>query len=345
LAVNDMAHHYSVGPDRPAAGRSSRMTFLGQSTGRARSVALALATSGTLLLAACGGDDATTTSGSGAGAAQVTVGDVTVKKDQALADSLPDRVKKAGVVNVASNAPYAPFVDFKQAGSQEFVGGDVDMAKAIGAKLGVEFKFKQLPFEGLILSVQSKQNDVVIGGLTDSKERQATLDFVDYSASGTGILVKKGNPEGIKGLTDLCGKSVATQKATTQSKLIDSTNKKECASNPIKKLEVPAETEAQLALKSGRAAAELATLPASTEAAKKVDGGNAFELVEDPANPNGIEASPNGIGIAKDQTQLRDAIQKALQALIDDGSMKKILAKWNLEKTLLEKATINGGTS
>jgi len=226
--------------------------------GRTRTAAIVLAATGSLLLAGCGDDAPTTTTpGTGTGAgAEVTIGDVKVKKDDALAAGLPDRIKKAGVVNVASNAPYAPFVDFEQAGSTVFVGGDVDMAKAIGAKLGVEFKFQQLQFEGLILSVQSKKNDVVIGGLTDSKERQAILDFVDYSASGTGILVKKGNPEGIKGLTDLCGKSVATQKATTQSKLIDATNKKECASNPIKKFEVPAETEAQLALKSGRASAE-----------------------------------------------------------------------------------------
>jgi polar amino acid transport system substrate-binding protein len=57
-----------------------------------------------------------------------------------------------------------------------------------------------------------------------------------------------------------------------------------------------------------------------------------------------IEAGPYGIGVRKDDTELRDELQKALKAVIENGEYDRILAKWNVAKGALKTAEINGGS-
>ena len=56
----------------------------------------------------------------------------------------------------------------------------------------------------------------VLSAMSDTPERQKSIDFVDYFTAGTSILVKKGNPQKINSLDDFCGKTIALQRGTTQ---------------------------------------------------------------------------------------------------------------------------------
>ncbi|MBY8854135.1 transporter substrate-binding domain-containing protein, partial [Saccharothrix sp. MB29] len=79
------------------------------------------------------------------------------------------------------------------------VGSEVDLAKAIGAKLGLTVEHQDMAFGSLITSHQAGRIDVTMAAMNDTAERQQAIDFVDYFTSGITIMVQKGNPQGVKG--------------------------------------------------------------------------------------------------------------------------------------------------
>ncbi|PWI13100.1 hypothetical protein DI272_02325 [Streptomyces sp. Act143] len=309
-------------------------TRLAQRVSAAAAAALALTT-----LSACGdGDDAAP-----AGASKVSVAGVEIKKDQALHDLLPDQIKKAGKVRVATDVPYPPFEMFVKEGESELTGLDHDLGQALGAKLGVNFAFTPQKFDGIVPAIQAGKFDAAMSAITDNKERQQVVDFVDYSHSGSGILVADGNPSKIADLDGLCGQKVAVQAATNQLDLLKS-RQQACSAAGKGEIDIqtfPKDSDAQLALRSGKVVAQVLTKPAAGWVAKTADNGKAFDLVEDAAAPGGYNASPNGIAISKQLPELTDAIQKALQALIDDGTVSKIYGKYGVASIAVQKATRN----
>lgn len=300
--------------------------------------ALAVLASG---LTACGGDSAADDSTTSAAGEPVEIAEVgTISQDAELADLLPADVAEAEQVTIATNAPYPPFIDFVEEGNTEdFTGLDHDLVVAIAAKLGIAADFQQQPFDGLVPGLQAGKYDAIVGGITDNFERQETATFVDYSASGTGIAVPAGNPDGIAAMADLCGTSVAAQKASKQVGLLEELSDAECGGEAIEVTEYPQNTDAVQALLAGKADAIAATRVNLLEDAEKLAG--KVEVVEDPEAPNGYQASPNGIGFVKADAELAEAFRAALQALIDDGTYDKVLAKYGQEAIAIDEATID----
>ncbi|MCD0482895.1 ABC transporter substrate-binding protein [Streptacidiphilus sp. ASG 303] len=290
----------------------------------------AVLAAGTLALTACGsqgGTKATTTQPSAAAS------------KAPLFDKLPAAVQKAGVVKVGSEVAYAP-VEFMQSGKP--VGIDPDLAEALGKQLGVTFQIQNTGFDTLITGLDSKRFDLAMSAITDNKERQGKgVDFVDYFSAGTSILVKKGNPEKIQTLDDLCGKTVALQKATTNEDIAKEQAKK-CDADGKGKLTIQAyahDGEALLKIKGGGAVADLNDFPVAAYNAQTSGGGNDFEVVGDQ-----IQAGLYGIAVSKENTQLRDAVKAALDALIANGEYAKILDKWQVKQGAVSSAQVNGGS-
>jgi polar amino acid transport system substrate-binding protein len=75
--------------------------------------------------------------------------------------------------------------------------------------------------------------------------------------------------------------------------------------------------------------------------AKTAGGGNLFQVVQDPTAPSGYDPQTVGAGVIKTNTGLRDAMQKALQALIADGTYGKILDKYGEASVAVSTVTIN----
>ncbi|MEU2631935.1 transporter substrate-binding domain-containing protein [Kitasatospora sp. NPDC007106] len=191
---------------------------------RRAAVAVALAAS-TLSLSACSGSAGTSSDAAPAAAgssAPLVVKGVPIPVDAKLTAKLPEAVRKAGKVRVATDVPYPPFEMYVSEGSKEITGIDYDLGQAIGARLGVRFEFTGQKFDGLLPAVQAGKFDAVMSAMTDKKERQQAVDFVDYVNAGPGWLVRKGNPDGIKVVTDVCGRSVSVQTGTNHQKILDS---------------------------------------------------------------------------------------------------------------------------
>lgn len=288
---------------------------------------------------------ATTLAGCGSASttATTTPAAATIGKDPAAAALVPASWAAKHTVNVASDIPFAPMEMFDA--NQRPTGFDYDLSQALGAKLGLRFDFQEQSFDTMIPSLQSGKHDVIISGMNDTAERESSLDFVDYFHGGMAIMVLKGNPHHIGTLLDLCGQRVAVQKATTQADLLNAQASacKAAGKQPIRVSELPGESDAQLAVRSGRAVADVLDAATASYNARTAGDGQTFQVVHDPANPNGYAPVFSGIGVLKANQGLTKAIQAALQSLITDGTYAKLLAKYGLSSYAVSSASLNQG--
>jgi len=262
-----------------------------------------------------------------------------IEPDQALAGGLPAAIAQSKTINVGSNIQSAPN-NFYAADGKTPIGFEVDLAKAIGKKIGVETAYQDMAFGSLITSLQSGRIDMTMAGMNDTKERQQQIDFVDYFSSGITIMVQKGNPDGITGPDTLCGKNVAVVQGTSHQTFAAAQSDK-CVQEGKPAITVTAtdsDTQNQNQLRTGRVDAILNDLPSAVYISRTAGEGNIFEVV--PGEP--IDGGPYGIGFAKDDVALRDAVNKALGELMTDGTYLKILQSWGVEQGALKESAING---
>lgn len=256
-----------------------------------------------------------------------------------LAAELPPKYREANKIVVGSDIAYAP-MEYYDTDGTTVLGFDVELADAIGRQLGVKLEFRNLGFDGLVTALRSGRIDMIMSGMSDTKERQERVDFVDYYKAGAMLITRKGNPDGLASLADLCGRTVAVQRATTQEGYAQkqSADCEKAGKSKIEILSFDRETEALLQVKQGRAAAGMEDYPVATYNARTSGGGNDFEVVGEQ-----IEAGPLGIAVAKTDTALRAAIKKALDALIANGEYKRLVDKWQMPAGAVTEATINAG--
>ena len=256
-----------------------------------------------------------------------------IKADPALKAMLPSSISSANNLRVASDVPYPPWEYYDPATSKNPAGFDYDLSQAIGAKIGIPTSFNETPFDSIILSIKGGKNDMIMSDMYDNAEREAQgVTFVDYAYDGTSVLVKKGNPMGVTNLDSLAGKTVACESGTTQQAFLQKLNKTFASSgkSAMTILALPNQPAALLAVTSGRAVGDLTDHSTASYIAKTTNSGNTFEVVADPAAPEGYDPQLVGIGIVSTNTQLIDTVQKALQALIDEGAYQKMVATYGL---------------
>jgi polar amino acid transport system substrate-binding protein len=167
--------------------------------------------------------------------------------------------------------------------------------------------------------------------MTIDDKRLQQIDFVPYFNAGTDILVRAGNPENIQGIEDLSGLTAAVQSGTVQVGQLNAANDdlKAAGEPEINVLTFDQNPLAVEQLRTGRADAVLADAPVALNDANLSDG-------ELEALGLAIEAAPYGIGVRKDSTALKAAIEGALQAVIDSGDYQEILERWSLAAGAIE---------
>lgn len=306
------------------------------------SVVAALAVTGALVLAGCGDQtksDSSPASSSSPGASAST-------STAPLFSKLPQKYQNSKVIKVGSDASYAPM---EQTQNGTIVGIDPDIAEALGQQLGVKFEFTNGQFDGLITSLYTGREDVVMSAMNDTKARQQGLDdkgkkvgqgvdFVDYYMSGSSLLVKKGNPQHISAIADLCGQTVAVQRGTIY-EIAFKKQKTECGAKGLTIEAYDTDAEAQTRVKAGGAVADLNDTPVAAYIAQKSGNGQDFEVAGQPA-----DAGPFGIALDKSNTQLRDVIKTAMETIVSNGQYAKILQKWNASSGAIKTVTVNGGS-
>jgi polar amino acid transport system substrate-binding protein len=242
---------------------------------------------------------------------------------------------KAGSI---TNSP--PMISYASDGTT-LQGAIVDLAAAMSREMGRTIVFESIPFKGLLPAMEAKRIDITFTLMNDTPEREKVIDFVDFFNLGTMLLIQKGNPQHVESLETLCGKTVSTVQGSTQVALVDETNAKcSAAGKPaIENLQYAQPSDARLQVQTGHVVAFLGNTPVMVYLAKTAGDGTIFDVVRG----HEYQPVPLGIGVAKSNTALRDALQKSLDALIADGTYRKILEKHGVESGAVTSATINGG--
>ncbi|MEU4350638.1 ABC transporter substrate-binding protein [Streptomyces sp. NPDC023838] len=298
----------------------------------------AIAVAGALLLTGCGDQTKSKDGGSSSAATSKAP----------LFSKLPKAIQDKGVIKVGSDIAYAP-VEFKDKDGKT-AGIDPDLADAMGKQLGVKFQFENGTFDTLVTGLRAKRYDMAMSAMTDTKDRQNGVDsetkkkvgegadFVDYFTAGVSIYTAKGKDQGIKTWDDLCGKKIVVQRGTVSEDLAKKQSEKCGDKGKISIEAFDTDQQAQTRLRSGGADAGSSDFPVAAYAVKTSGGGKDFQIVGEQ-----VEAAPYGIAVAKDNSQLRDALKEALDAIIKSGDYDKVVAKWGVEAGAVKEAKINGG--
>lgn len=207
-------------------------------------------------------------------------------------------------------------------------GVNIEIAVEIARRLGLAAEIRETPFEALIDAVAGGLCDISISAQIITRTRLERIDMLPYIQGIQHVVVRAGNPAGIVGLTDLCGKVLAVQTGSTHVDLVlgqgDHTGAgidRDCAAAARPKVDLRQfddDADAIEALAGGTANAYI---------------GSDFVAIDRPTEFELATALPpirNGIGLSKDHPALRAAVDAAFQAMIADGTYKAILERFGV---------------
>lgn len=270
-------------------------------------------------LAACGSgaaDDAASTDTQTA--TEETVEETEETADDAAAADTEGETAEAGevttvtegILTMGTNAAFPPYEYYE---GDTVVGIDAEIAQAIAEKLGLSLEIVDMDFNSIITAVQSGKVDVGIAGMTVDPERLENVDFTDSYATGVQVVIVTEDSD-IASVDDLEGKLIGTQEGTTGWDY--------CSTDYGDDMVIPY---------TNGATAVQALLDGKVDCVV-IDQQPALSFVEANEGLKILETEyaveDYAIAVSKDNTALRDAINTALNELIEDGTVQGILDKY-----------------
>jgi len=276
-----------------------------------------------MLLAACGGTTASGTTPT-ANPATPTI-------------AAPTNLITPGTLTVGSDTTYPPFESIDPATGQA-IGFDVDLIKAVAARMGLQAKIVTTKFDTIIDDLAAGRFDVVISAVSVTPDRQKKVDFVPYLNVGESLLVQAGNPLNLKSTADLCGKNVGVQTGTTE--------------------QIDLQTASDACVKAGKSAINVTVLQDQTAVIQLLASNRVVATYQDSPltdyynklNPGQfsvggsvVNAGPEGIVVRKGNTSMFNAVQTAFNQLKTSGVYHSLIQKWGFtseEISLIDRQTI-----
>ena len=230
--------------------------------------------------------------------------------------------KPLKILHVGTNMDFMPF-EFKTEENPEVQGFDIDLMKALAAKMNYRVEFSDYLFEQLIPALNGKEVDVIISAITINDERKMKVSFSEpYFKSGLAIVVAEDSD--IKSVADLEGKKICARRSTTGA----------IAAKGIKNsqvLEFDTLNESFAMVKDGGAVAFINDRPVIEylfltgqknifPLVKSVDGLKIFD--------ENLTQEEYGVAVRTDDKELLQKIDAALQELKQSGEYQKIYDKW-----------------
>lgn len=246
----------------------------------------------------------------------------------------PEEIKAYGKLVVATSPDFPPFENLDEAGN--IVGWDIDVAKALAEKLGVELEIRSMEFDAVLSSVAAGKVHMGMAGISNTAKRDESVDFsMNVFDSSQMIIVREDNTS-INGPMDLAGKTVAVQSGTIGNWLADMDEDYAYETNdagetvailgqPASVTKLSSGMMAIQQVKNGQAdAVILDKLPAQTivESLNK-EGGAQLKILE-----TSVYDDAYAFAIGEGNSSLKAWIDQALEELEKDGVIAELNAKW-----------------
>jgi len=224
-----------------------------------------------------------------------------------------DKVKAEKVIKIGTEGTYSPF-SYHDKGTNKLTGYDVEVSRAVAKQMGVKAEFVETTFDAIFAGLTSDRFDAVGNQVTVTPERQKLYAFSKPYTVSEGVIVVKADNNKIKSVADLKGKTTAQSSTTTFAKI---------AKDAGAKVEsVEAFPQAIALVKQGRVdavindkLAVLEYLASSKDTEVKI------------VAPAG-EKTEQAYAFRKNDSELAEAVNKALDELRADGTLAKISKKY-----------------
>ncbi len=270
--------------------------------------ALSLMTAAALVLslAACGSTASSEAASSDAASSEAASSEAASETETAELSTV-----EPGKLIMSTNAAFPPYEMTTDSG--EFEGFDIETGQAFADYLGLELQIDDMDFDAALLAVQQGKSDMVMAGVTVTDERQNVMDFTDSYATGIQSIIVKEDSD-IASVDDLAGKKIGTQRGTTGYLY--------CSDD--------FGDENVVAYDDGLTAVQM--LNNGQVDCVVIDNAPAKEFVA--ANPGlklldtAYVEEDYAIGVGKGNTELKDAINTALEELKADGTLQAIVDKY-----------------
>ena len=272
---------------------------------------------------------------------QVVLGK-TITKDDKIAALVPADL--GGTLRAVVSAPDAPWMFFDE--KNELTGIEIDVARALAAKMGVKITFDNIKFEGTIPSLQAGKADMIAAGMGDNPKREEILNFINYTTLGLVVLTKADDKE-INGLMDLCGRSVSRINGDVFGPWVEEKLQPKCASLGKEKIDVrtfPDPNAALLAVKSGSVDSEITGLVSATTILNSKENAGQFRIIRPENSPRGWKLANGGFAVLKAETDLTKAIETALKAIKAEGTLQAIADHYGYPDVIIDEIVVNQPT-
>ena len=216
-----------------------------------------------------------------------------------------------GKLTMSTNAAFPPYEMTTDSGDLE--GIDIEVAGAIAEKLGLELQVDDMDFDAALLAAQQGKSDIVMAGVSVTEERQKVMEFSDSYATGVQVIIVKEDSE-IASVEDLEGKMIGTQRGTTGNIYCTDDYGEDHITTYDNGL------TAVQALMNG----QVDCVVIDQEPAKAFVAANqGLKILETE-----YVSEDYAIGMAKGNTALQSAVNKALAELQEDGTVQSIVDKY-----------------
>jgi cystine transport system substrate-binding protein len=222
-------------------------------------------------------------------------------------------IQESGVIVIGTEGTYRPF-SFHEEGTGELTGYDVEIAEAVAEKLGVEAEFEETQWDAIFAGLEAGRFATIANQVSINDEREAKYEFSTPYTVSPGVIVVREDDDTITSFDDLAGKTTA-QSLTS--------NWYELATESGANVE-PVEGWAQAValLEQGRVDATVNDSLTFLDY-EKSQGATGIKVAAETDDP-----SLSAFAFAKGNTELRDAINEALEELAADGTLAEISEKY-----------------